>query len=141
MRIQSAGVGQQPNFSAAQQLRLLSDLAVGLFECLAVRAKTQDCQIHGLENVNLFNKPCTAPDQFARRKFSGGGTGALDNIRQAQPMLWQTAILGRLKLMGCEPRHMKSSPKSVAGMGKVVTDGGGVQAGINPTEYDFQIGR
>lgn len=124
MRIQPAGIGQQPNSGRPYQLRLFSNAAGGLFEGLSIGTQAHDCQALGVVALDFLNQPCPALRQLIGRKLTGRGARSLDDIGQAQPELGQGAVLAGIQALRGESRLLQDTPKTVAGVSKVMADGG-----------------
>jgi len=88
--------------------------------------------------AHFGGQPAAAGDQLVRRQLVRGGRGAVHQICQTVAELEQAAVLRRIEAPRREAGGMQRRPEAVARTGEVKPGRGGIQAGVDAAEQDFQ---
>jgi len=88
--------------------------------------------------AHFGGQPAAAGDQLVRRQLVRGRGAAVHQIGQAVAELEQAAVLRRIEASRREAGVVQRGPEAIARTGEVKAGRGGIQAGVDAAEQDFQ---
>jgi hypothetical protein len=141
MRVQAAGIGQHPDPRVPDRALLASDPRRRFTEGGAVRGHTDHRQPPGTQPLHLLGQQPPARAQFLLAELVGTRRRPADDIRDAEPVIQQLALLRGRQLSRRETGHVEHRPEAVARPGEVMAGRPGHQAGVDPAEQHRQTVR
>jgi hypothetical protein len=137
--VEATGVGEDPGVAAAETGFLEADVGVFNAGNDAVRADADEGDNRGTQTFDFgFESPAPGA-KFVVGEFIGAGGGAFDEVGDPK---FEVQKEGFFK-GGEEPRGeaaaVEGGPEAIAGAAEVMTDGGGVEAGIDAGEEDDKV--
>jgi hypothetical protein len=139
VRVESAGIGEHPGAAAAEEILLQADAGLFVAGDDAVRTDADEGDDRRTQAF-YFRFEATSPgSEFVVGEFIGAGRRAVDDVRDPELEIEQELAFKRRKESRREAAGMKCGPEAVAGAAKVMTDRGGVEAGIDAGKEDDEI--
>lgn len=125
--------------AAAKEIWLESD--VGVFDAGddAVGTDPDEGDDGGTPAFDFGFEALGAGAKFVGCEFIGAGSGAFDDVRDAEFEVEETSILKRREEAGGEAGSIKGRPEAVAGSAEVTADGRCVETGVNAGEKHDQV--
>ncbi len=140
MSVEPAGVGQDPDGRRRKWFRLPPEGRTMPLKRASVGRNSEESDELGPVARELTHQDADAVLELTGTEFIGRRGGAGHEIGYAQAKTQESPFLERRKQPITEPRRMQGRPKPVTRPGKVMSDGGRVQAGVDPTEQHAQVG-
>ena len=139
VRVEAAGVGEDPGVAAAEGGLLKTD--AGVFDARndAVGADADEGDDGRAPAFDLGLEALGACTKFVVCEFIGAGGGAFDDIGDAEFEIEKEVFFKGGEEARGEAAGVEGGPEAVAGAAEVVADGRGVEAGIDADEEDDEV--
>ena len=138
MGVQAAGIREHPGVTAAEGLVLKADAGILVAGDNAIRPDANKGDDGGSPAFDFRLEALTAGSQFVARQLIGAGGCALDDVRDAELEVEKQCFFKRRKESWRKAAAVQGRPKAIAGPTKVMADGRGVKAGVDPAEQHAQ---
>jgi len=137
--VEAAGVGEDPGVAAAEGGLLEAD--AGVFDAGndAVGTDADEGDDGGAPAFDFGLEALGAGTKFVVCEFIGSGGGAFDDIGYAEFEVEKEGFFKGGEEARGEAGGVEGGPEAVAGAAEVVTDGRGVEAGIDADEEDDEV--
>jgi hypothetical protein len=139
VRVESAGVGQNPGVTAAEERLLEAD--VGIFDAGddAVGVDADEGDNRRAPAFDFGFKDLSTGAKLVIGEFISAGGGAIDEVGDAEFEIEKEGFFkGREESRG-EAAAVEGGPEAVAGSAEVAADGGGVEAGVDAGEENDEV--
>ncbi len=140
MRVESGGVGQDPNLGPADGFGLETELGFFAVEGDAVGSDADDGDETRLIAEDFAGEDFSAFAKLVGAELVGHGGGAGTHVGDAKVPFQEAMGVERGDEGRREAAFVHGRPEAVAGPCEMVADGGGVQAGVDADEEDVEIG-
>ena len=137
--VEAAGVGENPGVAAAERGFLEAD--VGVFDAGddAVGVDADEGDDGGAPAFDFGFEAPAAGAKFVVGEFIGAGSGAFDDVGDAEFEVEKEGFFKRGKESRGESAGVEGGPEAVAGAAEVAADGGGVETGVDAGEEDDKV--
>jgi len=137
--VEAAWVGKDPGVAAAETGLLPADARVFDAGDHAVGLNADKGDDSWAPAPDFGLKAPAAGAKFVVGEFIGAGGSPFDDVGDAVPQVEKKRRLKGGKEARGESAAMQGGPEAIARAAKVVSDGGGVEAGVNAREEDNEV--
>ncbi len=138
MRVEPAGIGQQPHRRAFNLLALQPQHGFGALEPCAVRAQPQKANEARAVGAHGFLKAARAGTVFFGGQLLRRGCGAPHHAGNAITKARQLGLLSRIKAARRNARKLQRRPETIARVGEVVAGRTRIEARIDADEKHLE---
>jgi hypothetical protein len=136
--VQATGIGENPEATSADPLRLKPHSCLGSIERGTIRPDAHHC--HPCRHVafDFPFQPSPPSPQFIGCELSGCGSRSAHQVRDPEAILQQHALLPRAHQPRSKSGPMQGRPEAIAGSGEMMPGGPGIKSGVDPAEQHPQ---
>jgi len=137
--VEATGVGKNPSMAAAE--KGLLEPNAGVFDTRddAVRVNANKGNDGRAPASDFGLEAPTAGAKFVVGEFIRAGSGALDNVGDAEPEVEKKRSLKGGEEAWSKSAVVKSGPEAIARAAEMAADGGSVEAGVDAREEDDEV--
>jgi hypothetical protein len=137
--VEAAGVGKNPSVAVAEKGFLEADASVFDTGDDPVRANPDKGDDGRAPASDFGLEAPAAVAKFVVGEFIRAGGGALDDVGDAELEVKKKGFFKRGEEARGESAAVKGGPEAIARAAEMVTDGGGVEAGVDAHEKDDEV--
>jgi hypothetical protein len=137
--VEATGIGKNPSVAVAEKGLLEADAGVFDTGDDAVRVNADKGDDGRAPASDFGFEAPAAGAKFVVGEFICAGSGALDDVGDAEVELKKKGILKGGEEARGESAAVKSAPEAIARAAEVAADGGGVEAGVDAREEDDEV--
>lgn len=138
VRVESAGVGEDPKSGLADSLELRPDCRPGPSECAPIGTDPQNGHPGGSVKAQLTLETVTAVHELTVGELGRVGRRSRNDICEATPHLEQLRVLRREVDARGKPGRVQSRPKTVSGSGEMMTHCSRIESRIDAAEEHLE---